>query len=137
MTGWGRELWRSMPLRLAVMLVALFTTVSLISLAASYAVTQSSFEHSIRADLRQDLAGFRAAPTATAVARLVEAESREVDPNRLILSYIAPSGRIYGNGAIARDDAGFRIISLDRDRAEYDGAYLSLTDSLYLSLIHI
>lgn len=137
MRGWSRRLWRSMPLRLAIMLVALFTIVSLVSLAASYAVTQSSFEQSIRADLRQDLAGFRAAPNARAVALLVEAESREADPNRLILSYISPSGRIYGNGAIARDDAGFHIVSLDRDRAEYQGAYLSLTDTLYGGLITV
>ena len=97
-------LWRSMPLRLALLLVLLFTIVSLLSLAASYAVTQRSFEQAIRADLAQDMAGFRAAPGAAALARLVEAESRETDPNRLIISYIGPNGRIYGNGAIARDD---------------------------------
>jgi len=121
-------LWRSMPLRLALLLVLLFTTVSLLSLAASYAVTQSSFEQAIRADLRQDMAGFRAAPNARAVALLVEAESKEADPNRLILSYVSPSGRIFGNGAISRNAAGFHITSLDRDRAQYEGAYLSLTE---------
>ena len=131
------QIWRSMPLRLAILLVALFALVSLLSLAASYAVTQSSFEESIRADLRQDLAGFRAAPNARAVAILVDGESREADPNRLILSYIAPDGRIYGNGAIARDDEGFHIVSLDRDRAEYAGDYLSLTDTLYGGVITI
>ena len=130
MTARLAQLWRSMPLRLAVLLVALFTAVSLLSLAASYSFTQRSFEQAIRADLRQDLAGFRAAPNARAVAALVEAESRETDPNRLVLSYVAPSGRIYGNGAVARDEAGFHIISLDAARSEYDGAYL-------LSLIHI
>ncbi len=132
-----RQLWRSMPLRLAILLVALFATVSLLGLAASYAVTQSSFEQSIRASLRQDLAGFRAAPNARAVAILVEAESREADPNRLILSYIAPNGRIYGNGAIAQDDEGFHIFSLERGRAEFTGNYLSLTDALYGGVITI
>lgn len=131
------QLWRSMPLRLAVLLVALFSTVSLLSLAASYAVTQSSFEQAIRADLAQDLAGFRAAPNARAVALLVKAESRETDPNRLILSYVAPSGQIYGNGAIARDDEGFHIVSLDADRAQYDGAYLTLTEPLFGGLLTI
>ena len=111
--------------------------ISLLSLAASYAVTQSSFEQSVRADLRQDLAGFRAAPNARAVAILVDAESREADPNRLIISYIGPDGRIYGNGAIARDDEGFHIMSLDKTRTEYDGDYLSLTDPLYGGLITI
>jgi len=130
-------LWRSMPLRLALLLVLLFTTVSLLSLAASYAVTQSSFEQAIRADLRQDMAGFRAAPNARAVALLVEAESKEADPNRLILSYVSPSGRIFGNGAISRNAAGFHITSLDRDRAQYEGAYLSLTDQLYGGLLTV
>ncbi len=130
-------LWRSMPIRLTILLVALFTLVSLLSLAASYAVTQASFEQSIRADLRQDLAGFRAAPSASAVALLVDAESKDLDPNRLILSYVAPSGRIFGNGAVARDDAGFHIVSLDPDKAEYEGNYLSLTDRLYGGLITI
>ena len=131
------ELWRSMPLRLAVLLVSLFALISLLSLAASYAVTQASFEESIRAELNQDLAGFRAAPNAGAVAVLVDAESREADPNRLILSYVAPSGRIFGNGAIARSDKGFHIFSLNPDRAEFEGRYLSLTDTLYGGLITV
>ena len=38
------SLWRSMPLRLALMLVVLFGTVSLLSLAASYAFTRAAFE---------------------------------------------------------------------------------------------
>ena len=130
-------LWRSMPLRLALLLVLLFTIVSLLSLAASYAVTQRSFEQAIRADLAQDMAGFRAAPGAAALARLVEAESRETDPNRLILSYIGPNGRIYGNGAIARDNEGYHIVSIGAARAEYRGVYLTLTDTLYGGLLTI
>lgn len=120
-----------MPLRLAVLLVLLFATVSLLSLAASYAVTRNAFEQSIREDLAQDMAGFRAAPNANAVALLVEAESRETDPGRLILSYIAPSGRIYGNGAIARDGEGYHLVSLREDRAQFRGQYLALSTKLY------
>lgn len=131
------KLWRSMPLRLALLLVLLFSVVSLLSLAASYQVTKTSFEQAIRDDLRQDLAGFRAAPNAGAVAALVKAESREANPNRLIISYLSPNGRVYGNGRIARSDEGFHIVSLDPDRAEFDGAYLSLTDTLYGGLLTI
>lgn len=131
MSGRIRQLWRSMPVRLALLLVLLFSTVSLLSLAASYAVTKNSFETAIRADLEQDMAGFRAAPNFRAVALLVEAESRETDPNRVILSYITQGGQIYGNGAIARDDEGYHIVSLAKGRSEYDGDYLSLTTRLY------
>ena len=54
MTARLAQLWRSMPVRLALLLVLLFSTVSLMGLAASYAVTQNSFETAIRADLEQD-----------------------------------------------------------------------------------
>jgi signal transduction histidine kinase len=120
-----------MPVRLALLLVLLFSTVSLLSLLASYAVTRNSFETAIRADLEQDIAGFRAAPNSRAVALLVDAESRDTDPGRVILSYIKRSGQIFGNGAIARDDEGYHIVSLAKSRTEYDGDYLSLTTQLY------
>lgn len=126
-----KRLWRSMPLQLALVLVVLFGTVSLLSLAASYAFTRAAFEQSIRDDLAQDLAGFRAAPSARAVATLVQAESQDTDPNRLVLSYVTRTGQIFGNGAVARDDEGFHIISLGEGRAELDGEYLALSARLY------
>ncbi|MEQ6201784.1 HAMP domain-containing sensor histidine kinase [Sulfitobacter sp. HNIBRBA2951] len=126
-----RALWRSMPLRLALVLVVLFGTVSLLSLGASYAVTRAAFEQSIRDDLAQDLAGFRAAPSARAVALLVQAESAGTNPNRLVLSYVARNGQIYGNGAIARDDEGFHIISLENGGTALNGEYLALNARLY------
>lgn len=77
------------------------------------------------------MAGFRAAPSAGAVALLVQAESQETDPDRLMLSYVSRTGRIYGNGAVARDDEGFHIISLEEGRAQLDGEYLALSERLY------
>ncbi len=126
-----KRLWRSMPLRLALMLVVLFGTVSLLSLAASYAFTRAAFEQSIRDDLAQDLAGFRAAPSARAVAALVQAESKGTDPDRLVLSYVTRTDQIFGNGAVGRDDEGFHIISLEEGRAELKGEYLALSARLY------
>ena len=120
-----------MPLRLALVLVVLFGTVSLLSLAASYAFSRAAFEQSIRDDLAQDLAGFRAAPSARAVALLVQAESRETDPSRLVLSYLTADGRIFGNGAVARDDEGYHIISLEEGSAALDGEYLALSERLF------
>lgn len=126
-----RRLWRSMPLQLALVLVVLFGTVSLLSLGASYAFSRSAFEQSIRDDLAQDIAGFRAAPSARAVALLVQAESEGTDPDRLVLSYVTRTGQIYGNGAVARDDEGFHIISLEAGRAELNGEYLALSTRLH------
>ncbi len=120
-----------MPLQLALVLVVLFGTVSLLSLGASYAFSRSAFEQSIRDDLAQDMAGFRAAPSARAVAVLVQGESEDTDPDRLVLSYVTPGGQIYGNGAVARDDEGFHIISLEAGRAELNGEYLALSERLH------
>ncbi|SFT55147.1 sensor histidine kinase [Sedimentitalea nanhaiensis] len=125
------SLLRSMPLKLALGLVILFSMVSLISLAASYVVTQRSLEQGIRDNLTQDIAGFRAAPNAGAVAALVEAVARETDPERMVLSYLAPNRRQYGNAAIARDDEGYHIVSLSQDSPDLKGQYLALTTSLY------
>ncbi|MDW4500372.1 HAMP domain-containing sensor histidine kinase [Sulfitobacter sp. D35] len=125
-------LLRSMPVRLALALVLLFTLVSLLSLAATYAYTQRSFEQSIREDLTRDLVGLRIAPNARAVAALVEAQSRGSDPSRFVLSYHSPNGRVYGNAAISRDDEGYRIVSLTGDAAEkLGGRYLTLSSRLY------
>ncbi|UWR23050.1 HAMP domain-containing sensor histidine kinase [Sulfitobacter sp. S190] len=131
MSSGVRTVWRSMPLRLALLLVILFTTVSLLSLAASYVVTRNAFEEAIRDDLAQDMAGFRAAPSSVAVALLVQAESQETDPGRLVLSYVSASGQVYGNGAIAKDGEGFQIVSLREGQSEFDGAYLALSTELY------
>ncbi|WP_246107243.1 sensor histidine kinase [Puniceibacterium confluentis] len=121
---------RSMPLRLAGGLVLLFSVISLVSLAASYVYTQRSFEMTMRADLTQDMAGFRAAPSAAALAVLVEAEARSTDPERVVLSYFAPNGRHYGNAVVARDADGYRIVSDLPGQPEITGRYLALTSSL-------
>lgn len=124
-------LFRSMPVRLALALVALFTVTSLLSLAATYFVTERSFEQAIRADLMQDMAGFRAAPSASALAQLVEAEARVTDPERMVLSYLGPNRRRYGNGLIARDDDGYHVLSASPENPEIEGRYMALTASLW------
>ncbi|MGX0876848.1 signal transduction histidine kinase [Roseovarius sp. MBR-154] len=123
-------LLRSMPLRLAAGLVLLFSLVSLLGLLASYIYTQASFEQTLRADLAQDMAGFRAAPSAAALAALIEAEARSTDPERVVLSYFAPNGRHYGNALVARDADGYRILSYLPGNPEIEGRYLALTASL-------
>lgn len=131
MTGRLSDLFRSMPVRLALALVALFTLVSLASLGATYLVTQRSFDQTMRADLTQDMAGFRASPNAGALAQLVEAEARVTDPERMVLSYLAPNGRHYGNAVIARDEDGYHILTGIAGAPQISGRYMALTTSLH------
>jgi signal transduction histidine kinase len=119
-----------MPVRLALALVALFSVVSLLSLGATYLVTQRSLDATMRADLTQDMAGFRAAPSAAALAQLVEAEAAVTDPERMILSYFAPNRRHFGNAAIARDDDGYHVVTGSAEDTPLDGRYMALTATL-------
>jgi signal transduction histidine kinase len=125
------SLLRSMPFRLALALVVLFSFVSLLGLVASYAVTSNSLDQAMREDLRQDMAGFRAAPSATAVAALVDAEGRETDPDRLVLSYVARNGQQFGNTAFSRDAEGYHLVSIAQNNPRITGSYLSLSETLF------
>jgi signal transduction histidine kinase len=120
-----------MPVRLALALVALFTIVSLASLGATYLITQRSFDLAMRADLTQDMAGFRAAPSAAALAQLVEAEAKATEPDRMVLSYLAPNRRHYGNALIARDDDGYHILTDIPENPLISGRYMALTASMH------
>lgn len=124
-------LLRSMPVRLTLALVVLFSLVSLLALGANYVVTARSLDQAMRDDLNQDMAGFLAAPNAGALATLVEAEARATDPERMVLSYITPSGRNFGNTRIARDEDGYHLMSLAEGNTRIEGTYLSLTATLW------
>ncbi|TCS54484.1 signal transduction histidine kinase [Primorskyibacter sedentarius] len=124
-------LLRSMPFRLALLLVALFAAISLLSFGATYVMAVRSIDQSMQNDLRQDMTGFRAAPSAAALAALVEAEASVTDPQRLVLSFISGDGRSFGNSILARDEDGYRLISLEDGNAQIQGTYLTLTDTLW------
>lgn len=126
-----QALLRSTPLRLALALVLLFALVSLISLGASYLVIRDSFSKTMEADLRQELAGFQAAPSAGALAQLIAAEAAVTDPERRILSYLTADGKHYGNGVVARSNEGFRVLSFSDGEDLSEGPYLSLTANLH------
>lgn len=125
------SLMRSMPFRLALALVLLFSIVSLASLAASYAATQRSLELALRESLAQDMAGFRAAPSAGALGALVDAEASVTDTARLVLSYVAPGGRQFGNAAFARSGDGYDLVSIADGISPITGNYLALSQALH------
>ncbi|APX90962.1 two-component sensor histidine kinase [Brevirhabdus pacifica] len=118
-------------MRMAIGLVLLFSVISLLSLGGTYLVLRNTFDQALRDDLRQEVAGFRAAPSAAALAALVEAQARVTDPDRRIVSYLAPDGRAYGNGAIERSEEGFRIVVFDRPNTPVRESYLALTAGLH------
>ncbi|SHF35845.1 Signal transduction histidine kinase [Loktanella atrilutea] len=123
-------LLRASPVRLALGLVALFAVVSVASLTASYTASRSSLDATMRRDLTQDIAGFRAAPSAAALAALVTAEARVTDPNRMVLSYVTAQGQRFGNGVLAQDQDGYFLTEINDPDTRIDGQYLALTTPL-------
>lgn len=124
-------LLRSMPMRLALGLVVLFSIVSLLGLGANYVLTARSLDQAMRDDLNQDMAGFLAVPSEQALAALVEAEAAATDPARLVLSYVTADGRNFGNTRIARDEDGYHLVSLAEGNVRIDGTYLAYTATLW------
>ncbi|RYH03565.1 HAMP domain-containing histidine kinase [Salipiger sp. IMCC34102] len=131
------SLLRASPVRLALGLVALFALISAASLAASYTATARALDQQMRQQLRQDLAGFRAAPSAPALAALVAGEARATDPARVVLSYVAPSGRHFGNGRLDRDEEGYVLTTLEDPVTPIDGNYLALTTREHRGLLTV
>lgn len=124
-------LLRSTPLRLALGLVMLFALVSTLAFGASYLVVRNNLEATMRADLAQEMAGFRAAPSAGALASLVQAEAQVTDPSRRILTYLAPDGEVFGNVALSRSQNGYLQISLPPGSRGSGGNYLGLAGTFF------
>ncbi|WP_102226549.1 sensor histidine kinase [Acidimangrovimonas sediminis] len=121
----------STPLRLALGLVLLFALVSLFSFGAAYMVVRNNLESTMRADLAQEMAGFRAAPSAAALASLIDAEASVTDPSRRIITYVAPDGEAFGNVILSRGKDGYLQINLPPGTRGAGGSYLGLAGDFF------
>lgn len=126
-----RGLIRSTPLRLALFLVILFSAVSLASFGASYLILRNSIDTAIRADLEQQMAGYQAAPSANALAALIASQGAVTDPQRKILTYLAPNGQVFGNVELRRGPQGFLIVDLGPDVIEGGNSYQALAGDFF------
>ncbi|MDT8856011.1 HAMP domain-containing sensor histidine kinase [Paracoccaceae bacterium Fryx2] len=114
-----RRLLAASPVRLALGLVLVFSLTSLVTLGGAYLSIRSSLESGLAANVAQNIAGFRAAPSALAVATLVEAEASATDVADRIFSYTTADGRSFGNaraepeagGIVLRPAAGGRTLA--------------------------
>ncbi len=128
------QVWKSTPLRLSVAIAALFAAVSLVSLAATFAIVRDNAQETLRTTLDHEMAGFRALPDAGAIADLVQSQSRGTSPDYRLLSYLTPDGEQVGTAALPVGEEGYRAIAFDDDdegRAGIDGDYLALTETVH------
>ncbi len=126
-----RALLRSTPVRLATLLVALFTLVSLVSFGGTYLVIRNNLYAGMRADLEQQMAGFNAAPSASALAALIANQGAVTDPSQRILTYLAPNGQVFGNVALSRGAEGFLQLDLGPNASGAPRNYLGLAGNFF------
>lgn len=112
-------------------MAALFALVSLVSLAATYAIVRDNTIQSIRNSLEQEIASFRALPNAAAVVSFVRSQSQTASPEDRILSYILPGGLHVGNAALLSKNDGYAVISFDEDVSNIDGDYFVLSANVH------
>ncbi|KIC08048.1 ATPase [Leisingera sp. ANG-M1] len=134
----ARALLRSSPMRQSLWLSLLFVAASSLSLGITYYVAQGAQRQAIEESLTQDMAGFRATPSAAALAAIVNAETAETDPQRRLLSYRRFGGRVVaGNAAIMQQQEGFRIIALGPEPVEIQGRFISLSEYIHGGLLTV
>ena len=127
----ARRALASTPMRLAMGLVALFGTVSLVSLGAAYWVTAAGLDASMRSDLAQTIAGYKATEDQSSLIALVEAQAKATDPARRLFAFTDTSGRMTGNYTGAVNWQGWQILTLDAAATEGDGTFLALATDLF------
>lgn len=125
-------------MRQSLWLSLLFVVASSLSLGITYYVAHGAQQQAVEESLIQDMAGFRATPSATALAALVNAETRETDPQRRLLSYRRAGGRVIaGNAAIMQQQAGFRVVVLGPEPVEITGRFISLSEYIHGGLLTV
>lgn len=128
----------SSPMRQSLWLSLLFVAASVLSLGVTYYVAHGAQRQVIEDSLTQDMAGFRATPSAGALAALVNAETAETDPQRRLLSYQRPGGRVVaGNAAIMQQREGFQVVALGQNPVEITGRFISLSAYVHGGLLTV
>lgn len=123
----ARGIWSSTPLRLSLVMAGLFALVSLISLAATYAIVRDNAEQALRATLAQEMASFQALPNTAAVMTFVQSQSETASPEDRILSFVLPGGLLAGNAAIVSQGDGYAALSIGSDVADFEGDFFALS----------
>ncbi|WP_161594653.1 sensor histidine kinase [Marimonas lutisalis] len=118
------RLWRSTPVRQALLLVLVVALLTLTSLGAAYLKMRSDTARAIHNDLRQELAAFDVSATPGALATLVAARARVTDPAETVYAFLGNDGRYAGNARAVLTGGQVRLSALDASRPLGDAGYL-------------
>ncbi len=100
-----RRALRSSPVRQALVLLAVFALVNLLTLGGTWLKLRDDLAAQIRADLALEMQSFDLSATPRALAAIVAAKARAVDATRTVIVFLGADGSRVGN-AVARFEGG-------------------------------
>ncbi|SFE83969.1 sensor histidine kinase [Roseivivax sediminis] len=113
----------STPVRLALVLVALFTLVNGATLGGAYLQLSATTRAQIKEGLRAEMAGLDVTATPAALATLVRARARAADPRNRIYVFVGDDGRRAGNADAVIRDGRPRLVPLGPNRPLSEAGY--------------
>ena len=114
----------STPVRLALLLVILFTLVNGATLGGAYWQLATSTRAQIRESLAAEMAGFDVSATPAALAALVRARARAADPENRVYVFLGDDGRRAGNADAVVRQGRPRLVPLGPERELSDAGYV-------------
>ena len=127
--NWPRLL-RSTPLRLAFLLIILFTIINLLTVSGAYITLKNRTEGDIRENITAELSGFDVAATAGALRTLVDAKARATDPAARVYLFVGDDGRTAGNARAMRENNRVILKELNEELPLSEAGYLQETRRL-------
>ncbi|MEC7670173.1 MAG: sensor histidine kinase, partial [Pseudomonadota bacterium] len=127
--NWPRLL-RSTPLRLAFLLIILFTIINLLTVSGAYITLKNRTENDIRENITAELSGFDVAATAGALRTLVDAKARATDPAARVYLFVGDDGRTAGNALAMRENNRVILKELNEELPLSEAGYLQETRRL-------
>lgn len=127
-TRWIRASRTSTPLRLTVILFAVFVAASLTSFAVAYWVIRAEFDATLHAQVRQTMASYRTLDDPAELRERLRSDIATTDPATTILSFIPDAGPGISNVAGFPPVSGFAIIPDQMiDGEDLADSYLALS----------
>jgi signal transduction histidine kinase len=115
---------RSAPLRLTLLLLAVFVAVDLASLAGVYAKLRADLVTDMRKQLQSEVESFDLTATPRALAAIVGARARAIDPADMVKVFIRPDGTQVGNARAVPEGGDIRLLAITEDRPLTPEGYL-------------
>lgn len=119
-----RKLLGSSQVRLALGLVAVFTTVNLASLGFAWMQLVENAEDQINANLKQQIAEFHSTRSPDTLAALVASEAATTDPRNRIVVFVTSSGQSFGNAQVELHDRQIDLKQRDGSQKLSDEGYV-------------